>query len=396
MSLEQRIGERERKYVLEVLQGQFRKSDSAASTRLEQVFADTIGVRFAIGFVNGTATMHSALAAMGVGPGDEVIVPPLTMASTSMAVVHCQASPVFADVDSETWNIDPRSVEACIGPRTKAILPVALYGLPPDMTSLMRIAERHGLQVLEDDAQCFLGSIHGKLVGGIAHASSFSFQSTKHMTCGEGGMVTTDDEGLAERIRRFSNLGYGTVGAKPGAGVISKEVIQNPAYLRHQQVGWNYRMSELCAAVALAQVERLEELVDRRIRVAELYRQALDGCGWLTPQTVPPGFKHAYWSYVLSLDNGDAFTWEAFRKKYLELGGDPMYGCWQVTYLEPAFLRRKFSSDQRQDYCQSLCPVAESVQPRLFQFKTNYFDEERAQRQAEALHGAIRFFDRQG
>ena len=132
---------------------------------------------------------------------------PLTMASTSMAVVHCQASPVFADVDPDTWNIDPGSVEACIGPRTQAILPVALYGLPPDMPALMRIAERHGLQVLEDDAQCFLGSIHGKLVGGIAHASSFSFQSTKHVTCGEGGMVTTDDEGLAERIRRFSNLG---------------------------------------------------------------------------------------------------------------------------------------------------------------------------------------------
>ena len=393
MTLQQRIGEREKEYVLEVLKGQFRKSDSGASTRLEQLFADVIGVRFAISFANGTATMHSALAAMGVGAGDEVIVPPLTMASTSMAVVHCQASPVFADVDFDTWNIDPRSVEACIGPRTKAILPVALYGLPPDMPVLMQVAERHGLQVLEDDAQCFLGSIHGKLVGGIAHASSFSFQSTKHMTCGEGGMVTTDDESLADRIRRFSNLGYGTVGAKPGAGVISKELIQNPAYLRHQQVGWNYRMSELCAAVALGQVERLEELVDHRIRVAELYQQALDGCGWLVPQKVPPGFRHAYWTYVLRLDNGGAFTWEAFREKYIELGGDPMYGCWQVTYLEPAFFGRKFVSNQRQHYSRSLCPVAEKVQPQLFQFKTNYFDEEHARRQAEALHAVIRFFD---
>lgn len=155
-------------------------------------------------------------------------------------------------------------------------------------------------------------------------------------------------------------------------------------------------MSELCAAVALAQVERLEELVDRRIRVAEFYREALDGCKWLAPQKVPPGYKHAYWTCVLRLDNGGAFTWEAFREKYLELGGDPMYGCWQVTYLEPAFLGRRFSSDQRQDYGRFLCPVAERVQPRLFQFKTNYFDEARAQRQAEALHGAIRFFDGKG
>ena len=338
MNLKQRIGERESKYVLEVLQGQFRKSDSAASTRLEQIFAETFGVRFAIGFVNGTATMHSALVGMGVGAGDEVIVPPLTMASTSMAVVHCRATPVFADIDPDTWNIDPKSIESLIGPRTKAILPVALYGLPPDMTPIMQIAERHQLQVLEDDAQCFLGSIDGKLVGSIAHASSFSFQSTKHMTCGEGGMVTTDDKGLAERIRRFSNLGYGTVGAKPGAGVISKEVIQHPSYLRHRLVGWNYRMSELCAAVALAQVERLEELVDARIQVAKLYDQALGSCSWLVPQKIPSGFRHSYWTYVLRLSNGDAFSWEAFRKKYMELGGDAMYGAWQLTYMEPGFL----------------------------------------------------------
>ncbi len=396
MNLKQRIGERERQYVLEVLQGQFRKSDSAASTRLEQVFAETFGVRFAIGFVNGTATMHSALVAMGVGAGDEVIVPPLTMASTSMAVIHCQASPVFADVDPDTWNIDPKSIESLVGPRTKAILPVALYGLPPDMTSIMKIAERRQLQVLEDDAQCFLGSINGKRVGSIAHASSFSFQSTKHMTCGEGGMVTTDDEGLAERIRRFSNLGYGTVGAKPGAGVISKDVIQHPSYRRHQRVGWNYRMSELCAAVALAQVERLEELVDARIQVAKLYDQALEGCSWLAPQQVPSGFKHSYWTYALRLDNGNAFSWQAFRKKYLELGGDPMYGAWQLTYLEPAFFQQRFSPDQRQSYRESLCPVAEKLQPGLFQFKTNYFDDERARRQAEALHGAIQFFDHKG
>lgn len=209
-------------------------------------------------------------------------------------------------------------------------------------------------------------------------------------------MVTTDDEGLAERIRRFSNLGYGTVGARPGAGVISKEVIQHPSYLRHERVGWNYRMSELCAAVALAQVERLEELVDARIQVAKLYNQALGSCSWLAPQKIPSGFRHSYWTYVLRLNNGGAFSWEAFREKYLELGGDAMYGAWQLTYREPAFFRQRFSRDQRQDYRESLCPVAESVQPRLFQFKTNYFDDERAKRQAEALHGTIRFFDQKG
>ena len=394
MNLIERIGEKERNYVLDVLNGQFRKSHTEASARLEEIFANKFGVRYAVGFVNGTATMHSVLAAMEVGPGDEVIVPPLTMASTSMAVLHSNASPVFADIDPNTWNIDPDSIVQRIGPRTKAILPVALYGLPPDMPRIMEIARHYDLQVLEDDAQCFLGYVHGRLAGSIAHASSFSFQSSKHITCGEGGMVTTDDPQLAEKIRRFCNLGYAAVGADPRKGMITKEMIQHHAYKRHSSIGWNYRLSEICAAVALAQTERLEELVNVRIRVAELFGEAIHGCHWLIPQHVPDGYQHAYWTYAFRLDNDNAFSWEDFRKKFLELGGDPPYGAWSLTYLEPAFYRTKFNPDQRQIYDQSLCPVAERIQPQLFQLKSNYFDLEWAKQQAEALHKTIQFIDR--
>ena len=248
----ERITDLERRYVLEVLDGQFRTSAGSSMTRrLEEKFAAIFGCEYAISFVNGTATMHAALAAAGIGPGDEVIVPPLTMASTAFAVLHAGAVPVFADVDPDTWTLAPAAVAAAVTPRTRGIIPVAIYGLSPDMDPLMALAARHGLFVLEDDAQCFLGTYQGRVVGSLGHAASFSFQSSKHMTSGEGGMITTNDAGLAERIRRFNSLGYAAVGAAAGKGKITRETIQDPAYERHASVGWNYRLPELCAAVAL-------------------------------------------------------------------------------------------------------------------------------------------------
>jgi len=388
----QRIGARERQYVLEVLDSQFRGSASGGMIqRLERKFAEVFESKYAISFINGTATMHAALAAAGVGPGDEVIVPPLTMASTSFAVLHAGAVPVFADIAAREWTIDPRSIEKHLTPRTKAIIPVAIYGLSPDMDAIMLMAERHKLFVLEDDAQCVLGRYRGRINGSIAHASSFSFQSSKQMTSGEGGMVTTNDAALADGIRRFNSLGYAAVGAS--SGKISRETIQDPAYLRHASLGWNYRMPELCAAVLLAQTERVQELVDCRIRAARLYAQAVSGCGWLVPQAVPESCVHTYWTYVLKLDNQGGVGWHEFRRKFVDFGGDGIYGAWQLTYLEPAFRDKKFYAAQSQRFVPGLCPVAEELQPNLLQFKTNYLDEDRASRAAEILHRTIRHFD---
>jgi perosamine synthetase len=386
-----RIGERERELINQVLDTQFRGSLSGkVIRRLEETFAKKIGCRYAVSFANGTATLHAALLAAGVGPGDEVIVPPLTMASTSFAVLHAGALPVFADVDPATWTISPSAVERLITPRTRAVIPVSLYGLSPDIDAIMDIAGRKSLFVLEDDAQCFLGSVHGRIVGSIAHAASFSFQNSKHVTCGEGGMVTTNDEAFATRLRRFNSLGYAGVGA--GEGKISKDTIQDPDYVRHIQTGWNYRLSELCAAVALAHVERLEDLVETRRAVARLFEQAREGCRWLVPQSVPAGCSHSYWTYALKLDNNGAFGWRDFRRKFRELGGDGIYAAWRLTYLEPAFQSKKLNPDQTQILEPGLCPVAESLQPRLLQFRTNYFERDRAERQAEILRRTIAHF----
>ncbi len=397
-----RIGERERQYILEVLDTQFRSSaGSLMTSRLEKLFAEKFQVRHAIAHVNGTATMHSALAAAGVGPGDEVIVPPLTMSSTSFAVLHSNAVPVFADIDPDTFIISPDDIARKVTARTKAIIPVALYGLSPDMDRINEVARRHQLVVIEDDAQCFLGYYKNRVVGSLGDMASFSFQSSKHVTCGEGGMVVTNDTELAHRVRRFNSLGYAGVGAQKGK--ITKEDIQDPAYDRHASLGFNYRMSELCSAVALAQVERLEELVQLRIDVAAAYARVVQNCKWLIPQRTPEGYRHSYWTYVVALSPDVDFTWYDFRDKYRELGGDGIYAAWRLTYLEPAFQNHVFYqrqcpvacphyTGQRPDFRTGLCPVAESLQPRLLQFKTNYFDPGKAQKQADVLARTIRFF----
>jgi perosamine synthetase len=262
------------------------------------------------------------------------------------------------------------------------------------MDALMVIASKHDLFVLEDDAQCFLGYYKGRIVGSIGHAASFSFQSSKQMTSGEGGMVITNDEALADRIRRFNSLGYAAVGAAAGKGKITKETIQDPGYERHVSIGWNYRMPELCAAVALGQLERLPELVRMRIEVAKLYAEAVKGCRWLIPQAVPDTHVHSYWTYVLRLDNDDAFSWQEFRHKYTELGGDGIYAAWKLTYLEPALRGRKLGPQQTQEFKEGLCLVAESLQHRLLQFKTNYLDLAVATSRAESLSRTIEYFGR--
>jgi perosamine synthetase len=390
----QRIADREAAYVREVLESQFRTSAGSRMTqRLEQLFAERFESRFAISFNNGTATMHAALVAAGVGPGDEVIVPPLTMASTTFAVLHAGAVPVFADVDPHLWTIDPASIAGAITERTKAIITVSIYGLSPDMAPIMELARQHNLFVLEDDAECFLGYYQGQVVGSIGHASSFSFQSTKHLTSGEGGMIVTNDEKLANEIRRFGSLGYAAVAAGAGKGKITRQTIQSPDYARHASIGYNYRLPELCAAVALAQTERMDELVAVRLNAAACYAGALAGCGWLTPQAVPAGYIHSYWTYVLKLEPAKGISWYQFRDKYLELGGDGIYAAWLLTYHEPAFRGQRFGPQQWQTLEKGLCPVAESLQPHLLQFKTDYYDPSEAEQQAAVLAKTIAHFN---
>lgn len=381
-----RIDDKELAYVKESLESGFPGSSCVNFTgRLEVAFAEAFDSRYAISFANGTATLHAALAAAGVEPGDEVIVPPLTMASTSFAVLHQNAVPVFADVDPETFTIDPQSAGDKISGRTKAVIPVALYGLSADMDPLMSLAEERALAVIEDDAQCFLGKYHGRIVGSIGDMSSFSFQNSKHMTCGEGGMVVTSNPDYAEGLRRFSSLGYGLVRAEPGMSKIDKRALVRPDFKRHVSLGFNYRLSEICAAVALAQFEKLETFVHWRRETAAAFEQVVRTCDWLRPQKTPDGYEHSYWAYTVLLDTDEEdLSWQAFYDKFVEFGGDGFYGAWSLTYLEPVFREAGYEA--------GICPVAERIQPRLVQFKTHYGDRETINREAEAIEKTIGYF----
>ncbi len=398
-----RLGGNEKKYLDEVLEHEFRTTKNSFMTgRFEQAFARRFGAPYAIAHVSGTAALHTAMAAAGVGQGDEVIAPPLTMASTSMTAVYQQAVPVFADVDPDTLTLDPASVEARITGRTKAIVAVALYGLPPDMDALMAVARKHGIMVIEDNAQCFLGQCRGRLAGTMGHMACFSFQASKHMTAGEGGLVLTADERLGDAVRQLSILGYDIVSAKQG--LITKEFLQNPAFARHAILGFKYRMPDLCAAVCLAQLERLEELVERRRRNAGLLLKALEGCSWLTPQRTPEGFVHAYYALAARLRTELVdFTWADFRREFLAKGGDPFYAAWRMTFDEPLWdtgdpllshvlAHPLWAGDFRAAWA-ARCPNAKAAQGQIVQFKTNFFEDAEAEAQAEALAETVRLFN---
>jgi perosamine synthetase len=380
----ERISERETRYVHEVLADEFRTSSgSTMVSRLEERFSALYGMPYAISFVNGTATLHAALAAAGIGLGDEVIVPPLTMASTTFAVLHAGARPIFADVDPATWTLDPQSVEHALTERTKAVVPVALFGLPPDMQALTALTRERGIFLLEDAAQCVLGRCEGQLVGTFGDAASFSFQSSKHLTSGEGGIILVRERELADGIRRFGSLGYAGVGA--GAGKIARTAIQDPDYARHVSVGFNYRMPELCAAVALAQVERAEVLVAARRRAASRLAEVVAGADWLVPQFVPSTHLHTYWTYALRIDRGDV-AWRDFRDRFLAHGGDGIYAAWRLTYDEPFFADVVAAGLADRAHP---CPTAAALQPRLLQFKTNYWREQDLDTQLRALRHTI-------
>jgi len=388
-----RFTELEKKYVNDVLENEFATSkNSIYGNKLEGEFSKVLGVKYSIGHVNGTATMHTALAALGVGIGDEVIVPPLTMSSTSLAVLQNGSLPVFADVDSETFNINPNDIEKKITNKTKAIITVALYGLSPEYDQIIDICKKYNVFLIEDNAECFLSSYNGKMVGSFGEFSSFSFQASKHLTCGEGGMLCTSDENLANNARRFSSLGYAGVSASQGK--ITRNDIQDPNYSRHISLGFNYRLSEGNAAIVLGQLQRAEELVDIRLQVAKLFDDAISTSSLVTKQKNPDYCINSFWSYSFYLNSDKPeVDWYKFRDIFQKNGGDGFYAAWKLTYFEPLFLNsiQKMNGIWQQ-YSKDLCPNAEFLQPRMIQMKTNYWNLEDAEKQAEILKKSLKQF----
>jgi len=392
-----RFGDLEFRYVREVLDSGFGSSTSGnMNNRFEKAFANKAGVKYAISFNSGTSTLHAALAAVGVGAGDEVIIPALTVISNADVVLAQNAIPVFADIQEDTYNIDPVDVERRITPNTKAIMPVSLYGLPCDLDALMILGRKYGIPVIHDAAQAHMAVYKGRPIASIADITSYSLENSKHITTGDGGIVVTNDEMLAGLMRKMGSLGYAALTPGDGRIRMNKLIFQDPRYKRHDEYGCNYRMPEVAAAVGLAQVERMEFFIKLRLDIAAMYADALRSCPYLRPQAVPSEYQNTYWCYAVKYEREDV-SWYDFRDTYMSFGGDGIYAAWALTYDETLFCSGRFRERAPHYYrdCvypRGCCPVAERVQPKLMQFVNNYGSIEDAEPKVEALRKTIAHF----
>jgi perosamine synthetase len=316
----------------------------------EQAFAARVGAKYAVTFSSGTAALHGAAFAAGLKPGDEAITSPLTFAATANCVLYQGARAVFADVSSDTLNIDPERVAERITPRTRAILPVAYAGHPADLDAILALADKHGLTVVEDACHALGAEYRGRRTGSIAHMSVFSFHPVKHMATGEGGMVTTDRADFAESLRRFRNHGISTdARQRHASGEWHYEMVL---------LGFNYRLSDVACALGLSQLKKLEANLGRRAEIAARYTAAFKDLPGVLPPRVRADVKPAWHLYPIRADTtklnaGRGQLFHALRSENIGVN---------VHYI-PVHLH-SFYRDQF-GYKSGECPAAESAYEQL-------------------------------
>lgn len=260
----------------------------------EKIFADRHKVKHAIAVSNCTTALHLALVALGIKEGDEVLLPAFTWVSTANAIVYCNAKPVFVDIDIRTFNIDPKEIAKKITPKTKAIIPVHLFGLCANIDEIKQVAP--GLKIVEDGACAAGAGINGRPAGSLGDIGCFSFHPRKSVTTGEGGMLTTQDDQLAERLNMLRNH---------GASISEEQRHKGPKpYIlpEFDMVGYNYRMTDIQGAVGVVQLKKLDHFIDERQKRADQYAKELGNISWLQTPLVPKGYKHGWQSYVLFID----------------------------------------------------------------------------------------------
>lgn len=289
------ITQREIAYVTDAVTNAWYGNANMYHERFERAFAEYHGVAHAIALPSCTSAIHLSLLALGVGPGDEVIVPDLTWIASVAPVTYVGATPVFADVDAETWCLAADSFEACITPHTKAVIPVDLYGGMPDWDAIRAVAKRHGIAIVEDAAEAIGSTYRGKPAGSFGECSVFSFHGSKTLTTGEGGMLLTDRDDLHQRALFLRDHGR----------------LPGDTMFRNAEVAHKYKMSAMQAALGLAQLERIDELIDRKRQIFAWYERELADCDWITLNAEPAGTRNTYWMVTVILDPSRGVTKEA-------------------------------------------------------------------------------------
>lgn len=322
------MGDEEKKAVLEVLDSGI-IAQGPKVKEFEQNFAEMCGVKHAIATTSGTTALHMALLAHGIGPGDEVITSPFTFIASANSVLFVGATPVFVDIDPKTFNMDPALVEAAITPNTKAIMPVHLYGMVCDMGPLMEIAKKHGLVMIEDACQSHGAELEGTRAGAFG-TGTFSLYPTKNMTSAEGGMITTDDDEIDELCRVIRNHGM------------------RRRYF-HDQLGYNFRMTDVHAAIGNAQLMKLPANNEKRRTNAKYYNENLQG---VTVPFVPQGFHHVYHQYTIRVPDGKRDSLREYLKEN-EIGSEIYYplpihqqGFYIEQFGEQTFTQAEFAAEE--------------------------------------------------
>jgi dTDP-4-amino-4,6-dideoxygalactose transaminase len=342
----------EERLVRTLRSGQWGKLDGPEVAEFENRFAAMHGCKHGIGVVNGTVSLRIALLAAGIRAGDEVIVPPYTFFSTASAVVEANAVPVFADVDLETFNLDPAAVKAAVTKRTKAIIPVHFAGQPADMEAMMAIAQEHRLAVIEDAAHAHGASYKGRPAGSIGHMGSFSFQSSKNLTAGEGGIIITNDDALAEACRSIHNCGRASGGI----------------WYEHHVISGNYRLGEFQGAILNCQLDRLEEQTETRDGNGQYLASRLAALPGIHPQARPADCtRHSYHLFMLRVDAAAFGAPRAAVLKALEAEGIPVSGGYGFSLPDqPMFRNKAFGpylpgASAALDFGNARCPTSDLI-----------------------------------
>lgn len=334
----------ELKYVTDAVKTGWISSAGKYVTEFEQKFAEYCGCKYGVAVCNGTVALHLALVALGIGKGDEVIIPDFTMIATAFAVCYTGATPVFVDADPETWNIDITKIEEKITSRTRAIIPVHLFGLMCDMDAINAIAKKHNLKVLEDAAEAHGAEYKGRRAGSCSDIAAFSFFANKNITTGEGGMVVTNDENLYNKLRYQKNMCF---------------PLDGPRNYLHNDIGFNYRMSNVVAAIGLAQVEKADEYRQMRINNNKLYRELLTNVSGIQFQPIMKDYLNVSWMNTILVDAKRYGHTKEELREYLRNNNIDTRLLFEGMHRQPSL--KKYGCD-----CNKMYPITEKLTAQGF------------------------------
>jgi perosamine synthetase len=365
---------------------------------LEQKSAALFGSRYCVAQNSGTSTMHSALLACGITHGDEVLSPAFTVIMNTAVTLQCGAIPVYVDVDPETFCIDINDLKRKITPRTKALMVVSVYGQSPEYDQIVQICNENEIILIEDNAETVFGYYKDKLVGTFGDFSSMSLEDSKHLSCGEGGLLLGNDESLMEKARKFAGHGFQTLRAETGKIRLNPTIWQSPTFERHVEIGYNYRLTEFQSAIALAQLEKVEFLVNWRKKSGQAITEVLNNSRLFSIQKTPAHIEHSFWCVGAKFE-GDINDWFKFRDTLYELCGERVFGAWQVPYNEPVMKSgayKRYLAKEFKERVTSIgtCPNAEEIQKKMMVFKTKYRNDEALNNLLNGLRKTIQIFER--